>query len=390
MSAPRASSSIADLGWLALLALPFAAVGTFMAYLTLHTLFALMLMLGWPTVPATLQTVELKAGSGSGATSKAVASYTYVVDGRRYTGTRVSVYGFDNLGDFHQRAFAELHDALARQAPYPVHVDPRAPTESILMPVLRWEAVGFYLVLAVVFGGAGWGILIASYLGARRRRMEAALVRQYPNQPWKQRVEWSGARITSSQRSDAVVQTCMAVFWNATTFPVLLIIPREVGNGRYVALTFLVCPLIGVGLLSWAFVALARAKRFGRVYLELDTMPGRPSEPLRGCIYAPKALGAVPDVAVGLRCERQYAVSIANKGTTTKSEVLWKVDSRTPVLRGQTSTGDVMLAVAIEIPDGLPDSSRGAGDDYGWLLSARAPLAGADFAVEFEVPVFKR
>jgi hypothetical protein len=49
-----------------------------------------------------------------------------------------------------------------------------------------------------------------------------------------------------------------------------------------------------------------------------------------------------------------------------------------------------MLAVAIEVPAGSPSSARGPGDEYVWLLSASAPLKGADFAAEFEVPVFDR
>jgi hypothetical protein len=374
------------LGCLSLFALPFAAIGTGMAYLTLHSLLAVMVMQGWPTVPATLQNVELKA-SGQRA-QRVAASYSYVFEGQPYTGKRVSLYGADNLGSFHQDAYRELHDYLSRQAPYPLHVNPRAPGESILMPVLRWEALGFYLVFAVLFGGAGWAVITSSFLAFRRMRKEAILIQQYPNEPWKQRVEWADSRIRSSQGVDAIVETCVAVFWNAATFPVLLIIPRQVSGGRYVALTFLAIPLVGVGLVYWAFVELVRAKRFGKTYLHLDTMPGRPGEPLRGQVYAPEALGEAANATLTLTCERRYQVSSGSRGTETRTEMVWTKDSATPVNRGQTPTGDVMLAVAIEIPAGLPDSSRGPGDQYLWLLSATAPLKGTDFAAEFEVPVF--
>jgi hypothetical protein len=356
-----------------------------MAFLTLHTLLDVMIMQGWPTVPATLQSVELKA-SGQRA-QKTVAAYTYVFEGQAYTGKRVSLYGADNLGSFQEDAYRDLQDHLSRQTPYPVHVNPKAPTESILMPVLRWEAVGFYLVFAVLFGGAGWGIIATSVLAVRRMRKEAVLVQQHPNEPWQQRVEWAGPQIGSSQTADAIVETCLAVFWNAATFPVPLIIPREVAGGRYVALTFLVVPLVGIGLAYWALVELARARRFGKTYLRLDTMPGRPGERLRGHVYAPEALGEAPNATLTLTCERRYEVS-SSRGTETRTEVVWTHTSDTPVVRGQTPTGDVMLAVAIELPTGLPDSSRGPGDRYLWLLSASAPLSGADFAAEFEVPVF--
>jgi hypothetical protein len=378
------------LRFLSLFALPFAAIGTAMACLTLHILLSLMIMQGWPTVPATLQTVELKSASATSSAAQAVASYTYVFNGQSYTGKRVSLYGADNLGSFQRDAHAKLEDYRSRQAPYPVHVNPRAPAESILMPVLRLESIGFLLVFAVLFGGAGWGIIVSASLRLRKLRKEAVLIQEYPNEPWKQRVEWSDGRIASSQAADAIGQIFLAVFWNVASFPVVLIIPREVAGGRYVALTFLVIPLAGAGLAYWALVSLARARRFGKTYLQLDTLPVRPGAQLRGHVYAPRALEEAASAALTLTCERRYQVSGASRGDTTRTEVVWTKGSAAPVLRGQTSTGDVMLAVAIEVPAGSPSSARGPGDEYVWLLSASAPLKGADFAAEFEVPVFDR
>ena len=380
---PPSTFSLALLG---LLALPFAAMGTAAAYLTLRTLLSVMLMQGWPTVPATLQDVELKA-SGQHA-ERAVASYTYLFDGKPYAGKRVSLYGADNLGSFQHDAYQDLHDHLARRAPYPVHVNPKAPTESILMPVLRWEVLGFELVFVVLFGGAGWGLLAASVLKLRKMRLEAALVRRYPNEPWMHRVEWAGPRIRSSQGADALGESFLAVFWNVATFPILLIVPREVANGRYVALTFLVIPLAGLGLAYWAIVELARTKRFGRTSLHLDTMPGRPGQELRGHIDAPAALQGASGVALNLRCEKQYGVS-SRRGARNATEPFWATDVTAPVLAGQSAAGDAVVAVAIAIPPGLPDSSRGGAEEYAWYLSASAPLPGADFAAEFEIPVFR-
>jgi hypothetical protein len=386
----RLPTSISSLRFLSVFALPFAVIGTVMAYVTLHTLLSVLIMQGWPTVPATLQTVELKASSGSGQAERAAASYSYSFDGQEYAGKRVSLYGADNLGSFQRDTYQDLQDHLSRQEPYPVHVNPKAPAESILLPVLRWEVVGFSLVFVVLFGGAGWGIIASAVLRIRKLRQEAILVEQYPHEPWKHRVEWSSGRIASSQVADAIGQTFLAVFWNVASFPVALIVPREVANGRYVALTFLAIPLVGAGLIFWAVISMARARRFGRAYVTLDTMPGRPGESLRGHIYAPKALEEAAHVGLTLTCERQYQASSGNRGTTTKTHVVWTNDSTTPVIRGQTSTGDVMAAVDIGIPAGLPSSLRGSGDEYVWLLSATAPLKGADFAAEFEVPVFAR
>ncbi len=363
-----------------------------MAYLTLLTLVRVVTAQGWPTVPATIESVELK--SMGSQTEQVVTSYTYVFQGKRYTGHRVSLYTSDNLGTFYRDAYRELHTYLTRKAPYPVHVNPKAPDEAVLMPVLRWEVIGFYLVFIVVFGGLGWAIITSSCLQIMRGRKEAALMERYPDEPWKQRLAWSKPEIKSSVGTDAIMEVSIAVFWNVATFPVLLVIPRELASGRYVALTFLVIPLIGAGLAWWALVALARAKRFSRTYLHLDTIPGRPGGPLRGQIHAPKALAGAADVALTLRCERTFGPSSAIGGSTTGKagasgiEDVWRHDSATPVIRDLGPSGGVLVAVAIDLPLGFPDSCRGTGDQFSWLLSANAPLKGADFSVEFEVPVF--
>jgi len=44
-----------------------------------------------------------------------------------------------------------------------VHVDPHDPRRSILLPILRWEIVGLYLLAVLVFGAVAAGIVVISY-----------------------------------------------------------------------------------------------------------------------------------------------------------------------------------------------------------------------------------
>jgi hypothetical protein len=384
----RVQISNSRLGCLSLFAVPLTAIGTFLAFLILRTLVMVAMMQGWAIVPATLRTVEL---SDSGSSSNlVVASYDYIFQGQQYSGHRVSLYGADNLGSFHEDTYRELHEYLARNEPYPVHVNPKAPAESILKPVLRLEVIGFYLVFAILFGGVGWGLTLASCSKFIKVRKEARLIEQYPGEPWKHRVEWIGSRIKSTQGIDAVMETSLAVFWNVATFPIFLIVPREMSNGRRGALAFLVVPLIGVGLAYWALAAIARAKRFGMTYLQLETMPGRPGEPFRGSIHAPRALEQASTVALTLKCEQDFAGPSSGGQSRIAIRELWRWDSTTPIARGQSPDGGVILAVDIAIPAGLPDSRRGQSDQVRWLLSAVADVPGAGFSIEMEVPVFNR
>ncbi|MEP7353881.1 MAG: DUF3592 domain-containing protein [Acidobacteriota bacterium] len=369
----------------AILAGPLALIGTALAFVTLRMLITLVIAQSWPTVPAIIQSVELQNEPGTRSSQRLLVTYVYKVNGQTYTSHRFSVYTADNLGTFRQDALQELSGYRERQQPYPAHVNPRDPSEAILKPVLRWEALGFYLVFVTLFGGGGWAILISSYYTRIRMRKEAELIKQFPDQPWKHRVEWVGEKIPSLQKMDAIMQTSLAVVFNLTSFPVLLVTPREVAEGHYWALTFLVVPLFGIGLIYWSVVSIARARRFGKTWLKLETLPARPGEPLQASLFVSGALDA-QQVNVVLRCEHSYKTS-NSKTTRTVTEVVWKADANVPVIQ---SPDGAMVVITMPVPKGFEDSARGGRDEYDWLLSATAPLKGADFAAEFSVPVFAR
>ena len=158
------------------------------------------------------------------------------------------------------------------------------------------------LIFVVLFGGAGWGLLISSYLRYRRIRTEAALAALYPAEPWRQRIEWSANRIKSSEHSTAIGYVCAAVFWNVCSWPMLFAVPEKLRAGEYTGLLFLVFPLLGVGLIYWAIVSVARARRFGQTFLVLDTFPARPGEQVRGHVHAPAALGKSSEAKLALSC----------------------------------------------------------------------------------------
>lgn len=377
------------LGLTALLALPFAVIGSVLAYQAARTVVLAKSMQAWPTVPATLQHVALEDRSSN--TKMVVAAYTYAIDGQPYQGTKVSLYGSDSVGGFHQRAFDELQRYVSRALPYPVHVNPLVPGDAILMPVVRWEALAFSLIFVVVLGGAGWGLLIGSWAAAARLRTEMRLVTQYPDEPWRHRVEWSTPRMRSDQDASAFGAVILAVMWNACSSPLLFAVPDRVRAGAYAGvLLLMVVPALGLGLVYWAAVSHVRARRFGNTYLHLDTFPGRQGEPYRGRILAPVSLGETTSVEITMSCTRHYRASGTGARAEVRSETLWQQKTTVPVIRGQSASGDVLLNVDLLLPEDLPDSSRGSGEWWTWQLVAEAALAGADFEAEFEVPVFKR
>jgi hypothetical protein len=384
----RRSSSVGGLRLTMLFAVPFAIIGSCLAYRTAWTVVSAKIMQAWPTIPATLSAVELKAEGNN--SEKAVAAYTYVVNGQQYSGKRVSLYGADNLGSFQKNTFEELQGYASRNAPYPAHVNPKNPNESVLLPVIRWEAISFSLIFVVLFCGAGWGLLITSYFAIKRIAAEAKLAAQFPNEPWRQKIVWTDGRIKSDQESSALGAIVIAIMWNVCSWPLLFALPEKIKTGEYVGLLLLIFPIIGLGVIYWAVVSVARARRFGETYLELETFPGRQGEDFRGRVLAPEALGACQNIKLVLTCEKNFRVSSTRGGSENRTQQVWRNEAMSAIVRGQSPSGGVIFKVNFSIPAALPDSSDDRNEWFTWQLSTNAELPGADFEAEFEVPVFKR
>jgi hypothetical protein len=84
----------------------------------------------------------------------------------------VSIHrGSDNIGSFQRRAFEELTRCRASGRPFRCYVDPQNPANAVLYRQARWEMIAFYAMFALVFGGAGVGLLAVWALRLVRRRL---------------------------------------------------------------------------------------------------------------------------------------------------------------------------------------------------------------------------
>ncbi len=371
---------------LAIFAAPFVLIGTALAIHLALTVIRSALMQSWPTRPASLESVELKdPGSKS---ERAVVAYSYNVDGKEFNGKRISLFGTDNFTDFQKRAFEELQGYQSRGEQFPAHVNPEDPSESILMPQIRWELVAFSLLFVVLFAGVGLGCWISAYLSWKRLNAEEKLVAQFPGQPWRHRVEWSGQEIHSRLRGNALESGILALMWNLCSWPLLMALPEKIREGDKLGLLLLVFPLAGLGLLCWFVVQMARARRFGEVYLRLSTIPVRPGDEIKGIVRAPVDLKGSPKVALSFRCEEHSRGAGGRSTNTSQINVRWETTGEVKVVDPFRATGEQQFSVQLPVADGFPDSARGYNQSVLWLLRASAVLDGADFEAEFEIPVF--
>src|ERR1041384_1199163 len=110
-------------------------------------------------------------------------------------------------------------------------------------------------------------------------------------------------RILGNTRASLKSVWLFTVFWNAISTPSTYFIVPELAQKPIAAIGFLF-PVVGIGLLVWALITTARARRFGSTWLEA-TSPPHPGPLWEGAVHArlppPDAPGGYP-VVIKLTC----------------------------------------------------------------------------------------
>jgi hypothetical protein len=385
----RLQSSRAGMGswFLILFALPFAGVGVFMSGLTVRTLAEAHRMSTWPETPARILDSRLEDHQGDDSTTwKATARYEYFVGGQRYEGTRVGLHGgSDNIGSWQRDTADLLQRRREAGEPLPCRYDPADPAVSILFPQVRGSMLWFNAMFALVFGGAGFGLLIGSVRARRQQRLAEARLAEAPDEPWRARADWASGVIRSGNRMAALVITGFALFWNAiswTVVPGLWSQIRREGPGIWFGLLF---PAIGLLLLGWAIRLWLVVRRYGGAELTLAGTPGVLGGRLAGAIRLPRAAEGAESYRLTLRC-----IEVDRRGEHTSERVRWEEEQ---VLRADALPArdeGIIVPVLFGPPHDLPASQAPCpGGQVVWRLKAQAQRPGLDLDLDFEVPVFR-
>src|SRR5262245_4838754 len=133
-----------------------------------------------------------------------------------------------------------------------------------------WRTAAFLGLFAILFGGAGMGLIAAALAGrheaARRQEVKA----RHPNEPWLWRQDWAVGRIADAGRKGQYALWAFAALWNLIAFPSAFFALREVQrSGNRLGLIALLFPLVGLGLIVAALRSSDRQRKFGLSTLEL-------------------------------------------------------------------------------------------------------------------------
>ncbi len=387
MSSGKPVSSNVALGFLILFALPFAAVGLWMAFLISSSLWSAGAMQQWQPVPATILDVELQQHKSS---STVTAKYRYEWNGRSYSGERVGIDSSgDNIGNWHDRLYDELRQQQLNGETRTAWVNPGAPEQAVLDRSLRLEKLGFYLLFALVFGGAGFGLIIAGVLGRRNWRRTEAQKAQHPGKPWLHREDWAAGEVRSAAGPTLILSLIFAFFWNLISLPAFIIVPREIEKGNHLALLALFFPLVGFGFLVWAIRCLIRWRKFGRARLALDTLPGNVGGMVTGTVHTGSMLRPEAGFVVTLDGVQRRTTG-GGKNQSTSESIFHQETLTLPQaqvgLGANGSTIPVRFAIPAESP---PTDDSDPRNRFLWRITITAEVPGVDYLSTFEVPVFR-
>jgi hypothetical protein len=254
-----------------------------------------------------------------------------------------------------------------------------------------WGQTGLLAAFALTFGGVGFGGLAAAIAGRRRLAETTALKDRNPAAPWLWRPDWVAGRVDDSSRATMWLAWIFAALWNLISVPsAVLALRTSAWKEKPAVLLVLLFPAIGIGILVWAIRATLRYRRFGVSLLELGTRPGLVGHSLAGTVRATTTLRPADGFQVALRCIRRATTGSSRNRSTTES-ILWEEDRRVPgqVVRDAAGMGTTIpIAFAIP-PDALACDDSDSDDRILWRLEVSAGVPGIDYAVTFEVPVFR-
>lgn len=388
----KSRSPAAGQGCLTLFALPFAGFGTFMGVLLLNTLWTFASAQHWQPVPAQILAVELQSHHDSKSTTyETTASYQYDFASQSYVGQRVGLQsGGDNVGDWQQQVYSELRAYHDSHQSFRAYVNPADPSQAVLYRELRRGLIGLKAILALLFGGVGYGLIIAGFIGRKRWQRDEELRARYPDEPWRQRKDWALGEIRSNARPTMISSLIFASFWNLISLPLLFILPHEIlEKGNQLAWIGIIFPLVGAGLLIWAVRSVIRVRKFGNPTLQLQSLPATIGKGLSGIVHTGKILRPEQGFTVTLDGVNRRTTG-AGRNRSTEEHIVHQEIQRVRLEEiGQSATGTT-IPVCFAIPgDAPPTDDNDAGNRVLWRLSVTAEVPGVDYSTSFEVPVFR-
>ncbi len=151
----------------------------------------------------------------------------------------------------------------------------------------------------------------------------------------------------------------------------------------YIEVALPLFTLLGLNIFFLAVRDSLRWRRFGRLQMTLDPLPGSIGGHAGGVLELPFHQAAAADFRVVLLCIRDRLVKTSD-GSNRSDSVQWAREMVPDVERSGTG---VRLRYTFEVPEGLPQSEEPSDNYHRWVIRVQADVPGPDLDQVFDVPV---
>ncbi|MCO6401142.1 MAG: DUF3592 domain-containing protein [Verrucomicrobia bacterium] len=337
-------------------------------------------MQSWTPVFAHIRTANLeRVVKKKGTRFRVVARYEYEVDGQSYEGSRVSVVtSSDAAGGWNERQYHLLKGAMDQGGGFKVFVNPANPMESVLFPEVRRSDVFGPMLIGAIFVVAGTVLFLVGVISFIRGKPERRLAREYPDEPWRWRADWSEGVIRAGNRTSAITLLVFSLIWLVMSGTFLFVARGDAPFGAMAMLSGFV--LLGILLLVWAIRAMRIASKYGAALFHMASVPGVMGGSLSGVVSLPAFVHPYEAYHTELVCQRRV-----RRGKHTSTDTLWRATRLLDATKLPSRVDGLEVPILFAIPMGHPAS----GGNVSWLLSVKAKQPGVDLSVHFAVPVFQ-
>ena len=198
------------------------------------------------------------------------------------------------------------------------------------------------------------------------------------------RPDWALGVAKSAGRKELKVLWFGAVIMNTLGLPVgWLALMGDRDLPVYFQVVLPMFTLLGLLVLFLAVRDSFRWRRFGRLEMALDPLPGSIGGHVGGSLELPFHQAASADFRVSLLCMRDRLVE-THDGSGRSESVEWGKETLPEVSR---SGRGVRLRFTYQVPEGLPPSGEPSDDYHKWVVRIQAEVAGPDLDQAFEIPV---
>lgn len=211
-------------------------------------------------------------------------------------------------------------------------------------------------------------------------------------EPWLYDDDWENGKIHSKAKGVFYILLVFALFWNAISFPATYFAIIDIYNSWQIdridpVLFILIFPIVGLGLLYFAFSAYRQWSAFGTLSLMLDPYPGSIGGEVAGYVDIPVIWRSGYKIKVVLN-NVHYTISRSAPERNRRQNIIW---SKHCAVEYQPCAAGIRILFKCPIDGGQESEKESGNSYYRWEVNIQAEHDHSKLKLdrEFDIPVYK-